>query len=1221
MSDIVHLRAYSEYSLLYSAARVSDLAAAAVDAGMRALGVVHRGGMFGAIACHQTLQKARLTSLMAYETTIVEDRARNSVRQSPSTMLFFAESAAGYGGLTGLATLAAQSGDLDAVCNTWEELSTHAQGLLCLVGAVEGPLAQAAQTANRSQAVRVLSRLTEVFGADHVYVELQSQGLPEDRARNEWLAEIARGERLPVVATTAIRHIHPQDVRLLDVLAGIHAGQDLEAAAIGRAGVSFHFRTQEDMRRLFGQFPAALAATAEIASRADFVLPLNQRSMPRFPLPAGRSEDDMLRELARRGLAMRNLADRADCVARLDHELTVIRQMGFSGYFLIVWDFMRHAHEQGISTGPGRGSAAGSLVSYALHITDVDPMAHDLLFERFLNPERVSWPDIDIDFETERRYEVIAYVARKYGADCVAQIGTLGTFAARAAIRDVARVLKTPSADIESFVRRIPAMPGVTIESALQGDGGLRSELGKSPALRRVVDLAVKIEGLPRHASVHAAGVVISHRPLAQFVPLMQGIESTPVTQYGMDDIASLGLLKMDFLGLRTLTLCDRAKAYVERMRGEQITYGVTAIRQKVSSHSSGSPEHIMDHIGHGTQTIDERTAQLLADGDTDGCFQLESVGVRQVLRELRPTTLEDLIAVISLYRPGPMEQIGAFIDARRGRKPVVVEVPALEPILRPTYGILIYQEQIMQIASVMAGFSLGEADVLRRAVGKKQRDVMDRARDSFVRGCIAHGHDDHVANQVYDLIVRFADYGFPRSHAAAYAVLAHRTAYLKANYRPEFMAALMSDSVSRPEKIAQYAQSCRRNGIAVLPPDLNKSAGDCLPEVLADGRIGVRLGLFAVKNVGVTAVQHIVDERASGGLYSSVQDVQNRLDSRSVSKRVMESLVAAGALDGFGRARKTLLAELQTPARHVRAGQAGRQLSLLDAPGDDEREGRGGEDDGREDREGRGGERTGRVGRGEIEGCGGESEGGEGSGGEAEGRGGSGGEHGAARAANSRKLSAQERDDPRQIAQWERDLIGFVVSYDAFAHVTAAAKRSGLPPIQEQLAMLDGKTGTAHGAFLKIVGQVAAVRTVRTKKGETMAFLTMEDSTARVDIVAFPAVFRLLERVPEPTEILLLSVRRDENRPTALIANQITKYTERADACLYIHVDEDVERQRAKLAQLRERLLAHPGDTSVVLVYASGKMRPLGALKVRITDDLLDMLRAIAGRDSVRVV
>ncbi len=1139
MSEVVHLRAYSEYSLLYSAARVSELAAAAVTDGMRALGVVHRGGMFGAIACHQTLQKAQLTSLMAYETTIAGDRSHKTIRQSQSAMLCFADSVAGYGALTELATLAAQSGDLDAVCNTWDEVAAHAQGLLCLAGAVTGPLGQAARTSDRALAVRVLNRLTEVFGADRVYIELQSQGLPEDRARNQWLAGVAQSVRLPVAATTAIRHIQPRDVRLLDALEGIHAGKDLETAAIERAGVSFHFRTQEEMRRLFGDFPAALAATTEIAQRASVVLPLNQRSMPSFPLPADRSEDDMLRELATRGLTLRNVADRADYVARLEHELTVIRQMGFSGYFLIVWDFMRHAHEQGISTGPGRGSAAGSLVSYVLDITDVDPLAHDLLFERFLNPERVSWPDIDIDFETERRYEVIAYVARKYGGDRVAQIGTLGTFAARAAIRDVARVLKTPSTDIENFVRRIPAMPGVTIESALQGDSGLRGELEKSPALRRVVDLAVRIEGLPRHASVHAAGVVISHRPLAQFVPLMQGIESIPVTQYGMDDIAALGLLKMDFLGLRTLTLCDRTKAYVERMRGE--------------------------HIAYETLTIDDRTAQLLADGDTDGCFQLESTGVRQVLRELRPTTLEDLIAVISLYRPGPMDQIGAFIDARRGRKPIVYEVPALEPILRPTYGILIYQEQIMQIASVMAGFSLGEADVLRRAVGKKQRDVMDQARHSFVRGCASRGHDDHIANQVYDLIVRFADYGFPRSHAAAYAVLAYRTAYLKANYRPEFMAALISDVVSRPEKVAQYAQSCRRNGIPVLPPDLNRSAGDCLPEALSGGRIGVRLGLFAVKNVGVTAVAHIMAERVAGGSFSSAQDVQDRLDSRAVSRRGMESLVTAGALDCFGRARKTLLAELQTPVRHVRSEQAGRQLSLLEAPEGDESNG--------------------------------------------------------GQTVSSRKADLQERDDPRQIAEWEKDLIGFVVSYDAFEKVTAAAQRLGLQPISEQLAMLDGKTGAARGAFVKIVGQVATVRAVRTKKGDTMAFLTVEDGTARVDIVAFPAVFRLLERVPEPTEILLLSVRRDENRATTLIANQITKYTERTDARLYIHVGEDLERQRARLIQLRKSLLAHPGHTPVVLVYASGKIRPLGALQVRVTDDLLEALRAITGQDSVRVV
>ena len=1141
MSELVHLRVCTEYSLLYSAARLGDIVKIAQAEGMTALGVADQNGFYGGLANWKTLRSAGIQPVLGSAVRAFHERKRGFSTDYAEITLY-AESFEGYSHLTKLATLAGLNSHHEIYGNTWAEVQQHANGLLCLVGDRAGPIRSAMQTKDKQPAIRYLQTLRDWFGADRVYLELSSQGLKEDAKRLEWLVGLANELKIPYVATTEIRHVRERDLRLLDVLAGIDRGVTLEeAAAFRETGASFHFRSVGEMKRLFHEYPEALAATCEIANRCAFEWPFGERRMPLFPLPQGRTEDEELRRLAREGLPKRVTHVDETYAKRLEHELDVITSLGFSGYFLIVWDFMRFAHEKGISTGPGRGSAAGSIVAYSLRITDVDPVRYGLLFERFLNPERVTWPDIDIDFEAEKRYEVIEYVAHKYGRDHVAQIGTLGTLAARAAVRDVARVLKTPSALVEKAVRRIPGGPGVTLTQSLQEDRELRQLVEGSPALQRLFELALGIEGLPRHASVHAAGVVISREPIARLVPMMQGQESIPVTQYSMEEVEEAGLLKMDFLGLRTLTICDRALRYVSLVRGKNVILG----------------EELFDHA----------TESLLGHGDTDGCFQLESVGVKQVLREMKPNSLEDLIAVVSLYRPGPMEQISSFLKARRGDIPIRYEVPELSPILRSTYGILVYQEQIMQIASLLAGFSLGQADVLRRAIGKKKKEILEETKASFVEGCLKNGYSDDVAKKVYHLIERFADYGFNRSHAAAYAMLALKTAHLKANYRAEYMAALMTESVSRPDKLAQYAEDCRRRQIPVLPPDLRFSEAECVPEV-TNGTIGIRLGLFAIKNVGVAAVDHILAERKANGVFQGLEATFARLESRVVSKRVLESLVMAGAFDFLGQSRSNMLEFLKKDAPRQGKKTSASQLSFQQLA--------------------------------------------------------------------SQPTFVPNRievpDTPSQIETWEKELIGFVVSSDPFAEVNALQTQVGLESLYDIKELVRQELLIHSGKMVQLIGKVQGFRQIQTKRGEPMAFLTIEDGTERQELVVFPTVFRTLVELPEIGDAIRVEARVEKGQGErwfatgVAIASGLAKgepegSSEKEVERLFIKVIPEVERNRSRMQAIRKVLIAHPGASQVILVYENGKKRLLDKVLVRVNVELMKKLESIVGDENVRSI
>jgi len=893
MSGFVHLHVHSEYSLLDGAARIQDLAETAARLGMSQLALTDHGVLYGAIPFYKACKAHGIKPIIGCEiyltTGSMEDKV--SRKESPTYhLILLAKHEQGYRNLLRLVSKAHLQGFYYKPRVDLHTLEQHADGLVALSACLGGEIAQHLLHHRFDEAREAALRYRRIFG-DDFYLELQDHGLLEQKRVNQELIRLAEETGIPLVATNDVHYIARQDAEVQDVLICIGTGKTIEDQDRLRfQSDQLYLKSAEEMARLFAHVPEAIENTLAVADKCNLELTFGRSVLPEFkPIPEGHTAHTYLTSLCEAGLKARyadkpewaDEAFRARAEERLRYELGVIERMGYSDYFLIVWDFIRYAHEQKIAVGPGRGSSAGSLVAYVLNITNVDPLKYRLLFERFLNPERVSMPDIDIDFSDERRDEVIDYVVGKYGSEHVAQIITFGTMAAKAAVRDVGRVLNLSYAEVDRTAKLIPNQLGITLEEALEQSPQLAEACRKQEKVARLIEIARKLEGMPRHASTHAAGVVISREPLTDHVPLQQGSERTALTQYSMEHLESIGLLKMDFLGLRTLSIIERTLRYITELGGELVDFRTV-------------PDD------------DPLTYELLGRGDTTGVFQLESPGMRRVLRELKPTHFEDIISVLALYRPGPMEFIPRYIQAKHGLAQVEYPHPSLEPILKDTYGIIVYQEQIMQIASQMAGFSLGEADLLRRAVSKKKREVLDQEREHFVKGCLRQGHDAESAHAVYDMIVRFADYGFPRAHATAYGVLAFQTAYLKAHHPTAFMASMLTAVMGTHRKVAEYVDECRKMGIPVLPPDVNESGVLFTP--LPDGSI--RFGLAAIKNVGTHAMETIIEQRRDKP-YTSLLDFCRRVDLRVCNKRVMESLILGGAFDSLPGHRAQLLAML----------------------------------------------------------------------------------------------------------------------------------------------------------------------------------------------------------------------------------------------------------------------------------------------------------------------
>ncbi|TCP32084.1 DNA polymerase III catalytic subunit DnaE type [Scopulibacillus darangshiensis] len=897
----VHLHVHSEYSLLNSACRIQELVNKAKRLGYRSLALTDQNALYGAVPFYKACKAAGLHPVIGMEVYMAfegGDKQPRHEEPADHSLILLAKNQEGYTNLVKISSLVQLKRNKRLSLN---ELQRHAGGLFALSSGQYGDI-ETALLGEKKQAAAERAALYKKMFNGRFFLELQNHGLANEKDVQLDLLEISRKFGIPLVASNDVHYIEKEDALAYECLTCIKTGTKLEEKEQAGFNKEFYLKTPQEMADIFKAYPDAVANSEKIATACHVSFSFDEHILPCFPTPSVKSAKDFLREQCEKGLQNRyqEITNRAR--KRLDHELTVIDQMGFNDYFLIVWDVIAYARKNGIFPGPGRGSSAGSLVAYTLEITDVDPLKHDLLFERFLNPERVTMPDIDIDFPDKDRDEMIAYVCRKYGRDHVAQIITFGTLAAKAAIRDTGKVLGTPSALVDKLAKLIPSRPGVTLEQASLETPRLEQLLKDSDELRKLFQLAKTIEGVPRHTSIHAAGVVISANPLTELVPLQEGHDDIPLTQYPMDVLEALGLLKMDFLGLRNLTLIEDILDTIKEIDGLK-------------------PDLAQIPID------DRKTFSLLSKGDTMGIFQFESSGMRDVLKKLNASEFDDIVAVNALYRPGPMQFIKVYIDGKHGRRPVSYLHQDLEPILKSTYGVIVYQEQIMQIAAKLAGFTLGQADILRRAVSKKKRKALEEQRRFFVEGCVERGYSRDIAERIYQLIVRFADYGFPRSHAVAYSLIAYRLAYLKAHYPAAFMSALLSSVIHQQDKLLGAIHELKGKNLKLYPPSINASVPKF--KLVNDGIV---FGLNGVKNLGNAAVQEIVCAREKGP-YKNLYDFCERVSLKKVNRRAMESLIFCGAMDEFGVNRAVLLASLDQAfkrAEENRARRAESQTTLL---------------------------------------------------------------------------------------------------------------------------------------------------------------------------------------------------------------------------------------------------------------------------------------------------
>ncbi|MGH3022551.1 MAG: DNA polymerase III subunit alpha, partial [Gaiellaceae bacterium] len=903
LAPFVHLHVHSEYSILDGACRIPELAARAAELEMPAVALTDHGSLAGAVELYREAGKHGVKPILGCEVYVADDRLAQKKGYAHLTLL--AETNEGYANLIKLASAGYLEGYYYKPRVDWELLASRSAGLLALSGCLSGRVCQALENGNRDEAEAEVARLGDIFGRDSVYLELQDAGLEVQKGINVTLAEMGAATGIPLVATGDVHYLRHEDARAHEALLCIQSGDTLANPNRWKFDTDqFYFKTPAEMAQDFADHPDAVRRTLEIAERCSVALELGVIRLPRFPTPDGRDAFDYLVELCEKGLQKRYGTVTPELQERLRFELKTIREMGFADYFLIVWDFIRFAKTNGIGVGPGRGSAAGSIVAYALEITDIDPIKYDLLFERFLNPGRKSMPDIDIDFSVHGRDRVINYVADKYGRDQVAQIITFGTMMARAAVRDAGRVLDIPYGTVDRVAKLIPEGPKVYLDDCLKPGADLKQAYDGDEIVRQIVDLAKPLEGLVRQDSIHAAGVVIGDRPLTEYLPLQQkGADQEVVTQFAMEDVEALGLLKMDFLGLRNLDVIDKAVALVG---------GVDIAKIPLD---------------------DPKTYDLLQRGESTGVFQFESSGMREALRQVKPTEFEDLIALVALYRPGPMSYIPVYAKRKHGQEQVTFVDERLRPITEPTLGLCIYQEQYMEIAKQLAGFSPAEADDLRKAIGKKIHKLMASLKDKFLEGCAANGVTPAVATQLWKDMEQAQDYSFNKSHAACYALIAYRTAYLKANWPAEYMAALISSVMNTKDKVPFYVAACDELGIEVEPPDVNVSVEDFR---VVEGKI--RFGLNAVKNVGESAVRSILAAREEGGPFASIWDFCERVDPQVANKRAVESLVKCGALDSTGATRRGMLEVLEdalSAGGRLQADRLAGQGSIFDIGGE----------------------------------------------------------------------------------------------------------------------------------------------------------------------------------------------------------------------------------------------------------------------------------------------
>ncbi len=1129
-TDFVHLHLHTEYSLLDGACRVDELVDQAARLGMGALAITDHGNMFGAVAFYDACRERGLKPILGCEIYVATgsrfEKAGTGIQEAYNHLTLLAADATGYHNLVKLVSIGYLEGFYHRPRIDKEVLARHQQGLIGLSGCLSSEIGTHLRKGQDDAALRSVGEFAEIFGRERFYLEVMDHGIEEQRRVNHGLERIHGRTGLPLVATNDAHYLREDDYQAHDVLVCIGSGKKIhDQDRLRFDGHEFYLKSGEQMARVFPDHPEALSATVKIAEMCNFTLQ-GAGSLPSFEVPPGFTPESYFETVARDGFAERKKlliplieAGRmrhplSAYQERLTKEIGVIHRVGFSGYFLIVWDFIRYAREQGIPVGPGRGSAAGSLVAYCLRITDIDPIENDLIFERFLNEERISPPDIDIDFCENRRGEVIEYVTRKYGRENVAQIITFGTMKARAVVRDVGRVLDLSYGEVDRVAKMIPPDLKMTLDKALEESPPLKDAYQKDPRIKELVDISRRLEGTTRHASTHAAGVVIAPEPLTNFVPLFKSSTTDVTTQFDMKGVERIGLLKMDFLGLRTLTLIDNCV----KMVGAQLGIRV-------------EPEKI--------PVDDAKTFELFTAGKTSGLFQFESDGMRDILRRFRPDRLEHLTALNALYRPGPMQMIDDFIKRRHGQTKVTYEHPALEPILSGTYGVMVYQEQVMQIASALAGFTLGEADLLRKAMGKKQAEVMAAQMDQFLKGAAARGVSEKKARRVWDHMEQFAGYGFNKSHSAAYAWLAYQTAYLKANYAAYFMAALLTSERANTDKMVQYLGECRDMGIKVLPPDSNQS--DIYFTVVQDGpgselptlgtvsgtspaAADIRFGLAAIKNVGEGAVEAILRARKQGGAFRSLVDFCERVDLRAVNRRVIESFIKSGCFDSLDTRRASLFAvidQAMEAGQKLQRDQERGQASLL-----------------------------GMLGVGES-----------------------------ATRAEYRIPDRPEWGEGERLT-FEKESLGFFI--------TGHPLERFRDELSHWATTTSGRIADFADREVSVGGIITGLRLIKTKKGDRMASFVLEDLEGGIEVLVFPESYkRVAGRLAEDQVVLVKGKAEKEDEGKArLVANEVLTLDQAklADA-RSVTIRMPLSRwDRATGERLRDILSAHRGECAVTL-------------------------------------
>ena len=1147
--EFTHLHVHTEYSLLDGSNKIKEYVASVKELGMDSAAITDHGVMYGVIDFYRAAREAGINPILGCEVYVAPgsrfEREVGSGDDRYYHLVLLAENNQGYSNLMKIVSKAFVEGFYYKPRVDLELLEKYHEGIIALSACLAGEVARYLARGMYEDAKIAALRYQDIFGKGNFFLELQDHGIPEQQTVNQQLLRMHRETGIDLVATNDVHYTMAEDAEPHDVLLCLQTQKKLsDENRMRYEGGQYYVKSPEEMARLFPYALEALENTHKIALRCHVEIEFGVTKLPKYDVPDGLTSWEYLNKLCHEGLEQRYHPVTDALKKRLDYELSTIKNMGYVDYFLIVWDFIKYARDNDIMVGPGRGSAAGSLVAYTLGITQLDPIRYDLLFERFLNPERVSMPDIDVDFCFERRQEVIDYVRRKYGDDCVVQIVTFGTLAARGVIRDVGRVLDMPYAQVDTIAKMVPQEPNITIDKALGMNPEFRKAYEEQEDIHRLIDLAKRLEGLPRHTSMHAAGVVISQKDVSEYVPLSRAQDGSIVTQFTMTTLEELGLLKMDFLGLRTLTVIQNAVKMIEQ------STGVFLDMQKIDYN-------------------DKKVLDSLGTGRTDGVFQLESAGMKNFMKELKPQSLEDVIAGISLYRPGPMDFIPQYIRGKNRPDTIRYDCPQMEPILKPTYGCIVYQEQVMQIVRDLAGYTLGRSDLVRRAMSKKKASVMAKERQNFVYGnveegvpgCIANGISEEIANKIYDEMTDFAKYAFNKSHAAAYAVVSYQTAYLKYYYPVEFMAALMTSVVEMPNKVAEYISVCRQMGIQILPPDINHGMYGFSVDNGA-----IRYALSAIKSIGRPVIEGIVREREEHGEYTSLKTfVERNIDQ--INKRVVENLIKAGALDCLEGNRKQkmtiytqIIDSINQDKKHTMAGQ----LSLFDIASEEDKK--------------------------EFE-----------------------------------IRMPQVEEYPKEIIlTFEKEVLGIYLSghplerYRNMMEKMISAKTSDFQP--------DDETGIpeVYDNQKVIVGGMITDKTIKyTKNNKVMAFLTVEDLVGTVEVVVFPRDYEKCQMFLNEDARLFIQgrVSAEDDKASKLILEKVRTFDDMPKE-LWIQFESREDYAKAETG-LVDDLMSSRGNSSVVIylkdVKAMKKLPP--AYQVHIEDSWLEHMCEKYGSSNVKIV